>query len=105
MESNRGNTSFYLKDSFRRDMINPSTLISSTSYDSEFQSFRIIVLNSCLLLSKRRGQIPSNTAVGVLLHYSDPMENDANKLFIVDSSETVFQCVIRTTVGSPPVHI
>ena len=29
----------------------------------------------------------------------DPVKNDANKLFIVESSEMVFRDIIRTTVG------
>ena len=43
----------------------------------------------------------------VLLHYSDPIKNDANKHFIVESSEmgVFLSDAIRTTVGSSLVRI
>ena len=60
-----------------------------------------------MLLTSRtkRGQISNNTAVEVLIHCSDPMKNDANKLFIVESSESFFSDVIRTTVGCPHLYV
>ena len=46
IESSQGNTSFYLRDDFRRDKISPSTFMSSINHffiGSEFQSLCITV--------------------------------------------------------------
>ena len=44
--------------------------------------------------------MPNNAAVEVLFHYTDPIKNDANKVFAVESSE--FSDVIKGTVGCRP---